>query len=266
MHLTELQSFISKFHHLWEAGYTAHLNLDTHAGQAWVGLRVQLGQVPGPGHQQPHQPPSFHRRSPSYHRRQERRRTAKAASAADHIPTAAAEENLSLVKGVNSDTTADQNSAKKAKNNIENSHEKVNNPTEEVDKTMEEKTAEKVENDIENSTEQVEGYFCDFCDFKSNWRNGLSIHLSRKHWRIEQLDGNDDGDTDEDREYDETIKYWKEGKISTVYQSFLDVNAIIEKSDLAEHEKKVEKEKVMEARKVAFGDDLYRYYPPWRAR
>ena len=142
----------------------------------------------------------------------------------------------------------------------------MNNSTEEVDKTMEEKTAEKVENDIENSTEQVEGYFCDICDFKSNWRNGLSIHLSRKHWRIEQLDGNDDGDTDEDREYDETIKYWREGKISTVYQSFLDVNSIIEKSDLAELDKKVEKEKVIEARKEAFGDDLYRYYPPWRAR
>ena len=41
---------------------------------------------------------------------------------------------------------------------------------------------------------------------------------------------------------------------------------IIKKSDLAEHEKKVDKEKVMQARKVAFGDDLYRYYPPWRAR
>ena len=80
------------------------------------------------------------------------------------------------------------------------------------------------------------------------------------------IDGNDDGDTDEDREYDETIKYWREGKISAVYQSFLDVNAIMEKSDLAEHEKKVEKEKVMKARKVVFGDDLYRYYSPWRAR
>ena len=41
---------------------------------------------------------------------------------------------------------------------------------------------------------------------------------------------------------------------------------IIKKSDFAEHEKKVEKEKVMEARKEAFGDDQYRYYPPWRAR
>ena len=45
MHGTEVYSFISKFHQLWKAGVTAHLNLDTHAGQAWVGLRVQLGQA-----------------------------------------------------------------------------------------------------------------------------------------------------------------------------------------------------------------------------
>ena len=33
----------------WEAGLSAHLILDTQAGEAWVGLRVQ--QVPGPLHQ-----------------------------------------------------------------------------------------------------------------------------------------------------------------------------------------------------------------------
>ena len=81
MNMTELQTFIFKFHQLWEAGVTAHLNLDTHAGQAWVGLRVQLGQAPGPGHEQ--RPRNFAqprtRRSPSYYRRQERRKAAKAA-------------------------------------------------------------------------------------------------------------------------------------------------------------------------------------------
>ena len=186
MHLTELQSFISKFHHLWEAGYTAHLNLDTHAGQAWVGLRVQLGQVPGPGHQQPDQPPTFHRRSPAYHRRQERRRSAKAASAAGHIPTVAAET------AVNRDETVEGNPADKVDHDIENSNYKVNNSNEQVDETMEENQAEKVEHDIQvdvdvdvnNSTEQVEGYFCDICDFKSIWKNGLIIHLSRKHRKI----------------------------------------------------------------------------------
>ena len=43
---TELDTFVLKFHQLWKAGHTAHLDLDTCAGNAWVGLRVQLGHVP----------------------------------------------------------------------------------------------------------------------------------------------------------------------------------------------------------------------------
>ena len=39
---SELDSFIGKFCQLWNNGYTAHLDVGTHAGKAWVGLRVQL--------------------------------------------------------------------------------------------------------------------------------------------------------------------------------------------------------------------------------
>ena len=52
MFIKELDTFVRKFHQLWNDGVTAHLDLDTHAGNAWVGLRVQLGQVTGPPHQQ----------------------------------------------------------------------------------------------------------------------------------------------------------------------------------------------------------------------
>ena len=56
MAVTELDSFIRKYNQLWQAGLTAHLNMDTHAGIACVGLRVQLGHdVPGPLHRQGHQ-------------------------------------------------------------------------------------------------------------------------------------------------------------------------------------------------------------------
>ena len=48
MVVKEIDSFIQKFHQLWSAGVSAHLDLDTHAGEAWVGLRVQLGH--GPAH------------------------------------------------------------------------------------------------------------------------------------------------------------------------------------------------------------------------
>ena len=36
------------FHQLWKAGDTAHLDLDTHAGQAWIGLRTPLGHFGQP--------------------------------------------------------------------------------------------------------------------------------------------------------------------------------------------------------------------------
>ena len=39
--------FIQKFKQLWQAGHIAHLDVDANAGEAWVGLRVQLGQPPG---------------------------------------------------------------------------------------------------------------------------------------------------------------------------------------------------------------------------
>ena len=84
MLVSELDTFVKKFHQLWNDGFTAHLDLDTQAGNAWVGLRVQLGQVPGPPHHwQVHPyPEEVHRNreSPSRQRRRARRAAAKAAN------------------------------------------------------------------------------------------------------------------------------------------------------------------------------------------
>ena len=81
MFITELDTFVRKFHQLWNDGLTAHLDLDTHAGNAWVGLWVQLGQVPGPPHNQVQPfPQQVHRKveSPSRQRRRARRAAARA--------------------------------------------------------------------------------------------------------------------------------------------------------------------------------------------
>ena len=72
---TELDSFIQKFYRLWYDGHTAHLDLDTCAGKAWVGLRVQLGHAPGPLHQQ-----QFHFRKKSFGPSRQRRRERRAAT------------------------------------------------------------------------------------------------------------------------------------------------------------------------------------------
>ena len=81
MSTAELDTFVQKFHQLWNAGLNAHLDLDCHAGVAWVGLRLQLGHPPGPSHHQVY-PSSVHRKSfsPSYQRRRERRTAARASN------------------------------------------------------------------------------------------------------------------------------------------------------------------------------------------
>ena len=119
-------------------------------------------------------------------------------------------------------------------------------------------TAEK---DIE--VEKDDAYYCKICDFKSNWTNGLSIHMTRKHPNIEQLDGNSTiEDLEKDEQYENTKHYWKEGYLGTVFQVFIDANKIIEESHLGSECKNAEKDKVLDARKRAFGDN-YKYFPPW---
>ena len=68
---------------LWSAGYSAHLDLDSHAGEAWVGLRVRLGPSPAHGHLHHHfRPQPFQKHeSPSRQRRRARRDAARRAQA-----------------------------------------------------------------------------------------------------------------------------------------------------------------------------------------
>ena len=82
MFVSELETFVKKFHQLWSAGHSAHLDIDSHAGRAWVGLRVQLGHDPGPLH--PPYPQPVYRRpdSPSRQRRRDRHAAARKAEEA----------------------------------------------------------------------------------------------------------------------------------------------------------------------------------------
>ena len=54
MYVKEFDSFVKKLYQLWNDGLTAHLDLDTQAGNDWAGLHVQLGHVPGHLYQQLH--------------------------------------------------------------------------------------------------------------------------------------------------------------------------------------------------------------------
>ena len=71
---TEINAFIVKFKQLWNSGFSAHLDLDSCDGKAWVGLRLNLGDAPGVG--QVHREDVSLRRtqnSPSKERRRNRR-------------------------------------------------------------------------------------------------------------------------------------------------------------------------------------------------
>ena len=67
---------------------------------------------------------------------------------------------------------------------------------------------------------------------------------------------------DEDDKYMKTVHYWEHGILGTVFQTYLDVMDVIEKSDLTEELKDLEKTKVLAARKEAFGKD-FELFPPW---
>ena len=252
MYATELNSFIHKFHQLCNAGLTAHLDLDSQAGNVWIGLRVQVGPVPPPA-RQPHVPQHQPRyRGPSYQRRQERRHAAFDASASTLSNTEQVDDKKE--ESSSSIITLDAEKADNEEQGIE------------VNLTDEASSSDgKARNNI--SAEKAGNTFhCELCDFESIWENGLKVHVSRKHRNIEQLDsGGCCDDVILDEKYMETENYWKCGKLGTIFQSYLDANEILEKSDLTEEEKVMEKNKVLEARKFAFGTD-YIYVPPWKSR
>ena len=234
----QVDSFVTKFKHLCHAGFKATLTITSSDGEASVVLTAGLGPIPPTqlqhdlrNHVQPRP------RGPAYQRRQARRQAAR---------------------------TAEQASAEQASAECDD----VQAAAEAAATVAAEEVV--VEETCEESAEQAKITFpCLICDFVSNWENGLQVHLTRKHASMEQIDGNDSyvgDDLDKDDEkYSGTSHYWKTGRLGTVYQVFIDANDIIENSDLTEESKNDEKEKILNARKTAFGPN-FGFVPPWNMK
>ena len=81
---SELNNFVAKFCQLWQAGITANLHVETHAGMAWCQVRAQLGRAPAPADCRPQAQcqPGLRRRGPAHKRRRAAARTAAAAEQA----------------------------------------------------------------------------------------------------------------------------------------------------------------------------------------
>ena len=241
---SEVDSFVTKFKHLCHTGFRATLTIEAENGEASVVLKSGLGPIQPLNVLRHHGQPS-RRRGPAYERRQERRQAAKAAGQV--LPTTVEVRDAPASKDATPEADADDVS--------EHSEDVI------ADQAVAEET---VANDSEKSTEKAESDFtCLLCDFRSNWENGLQIHMARKHCNLAQIDGNDTFTMDEieDEKYAETLHYWKTGRLGTVFQCFLNANEIIENSNLESDLKTKEKVKVLEARKLAFGNH-YRNFPP----
>ena len=255
MHVSELYSFVQKFNQLWKAGFTAHLDLDSHAGDAWVGLRLQLGQ------QSPDQyvpPPSFRTRGPSYRRRLERRRAERFQASSSPEPTVEVRE---------SGNSEAEKASTEQKDEIVDSTEEVEEIATSL-KDSESAGAHESQKLDQKDAEKANlpGYFeCPICDFSSTWNNGLKIHMSKVHTKLEQLDGSADAiTTEQDKKYVNTAHYWERGHIGIAYHSFLDATNVIDDCDeLSEEEKTQEKTKLLEARKDMFGSS-FKNFPPWK--
>ena len=255
MAVSELDSFLLKFKHLLHAGLKASLNVEAENGEAFITLKVGLGQVPPPQfHFQ--RPPSQHHRGPAYWRRQEQREAAKL------LPGPVQGNSTSQRQAPVQDGAGDDNSilddkvAEKAivadKAGLGDEHSMINH--------VAEKATENNDNSRKVPPTAEKEFRCQLCDFVSKWNNGLSIHIAKKHGKIEQLDGH--SDVCDDENYFRTRNYWSTGYLGTVYQTYLDALDLIKKSDLNESEKEKEIAKVLEARKDAFGPN-YKYNPPW---
>ena len=160
----ELKSFIQKFKQLRGAGLTAHLDLDTHAGQAWVGLRVMLNPVKIETNEKP-----YKYRSPSYFRRQERRKAARTQSAAERSQFL---DDAAKVQETKNNTNAAKATVVESSKVDENSKQSELPTTEEV----------------------VTCFRCETCNFRSEAiemrRKGNTNNLAQKILNIEQIDGN----------------------------------------------------------------------------
>ena len=69
----DIDLLVNNFKQFWKSGRSAHLDIDCHAGQAWMGLRVRLGHV----HDHDHQPEIRTRNGPSRQRRRMHRAAAR---------------------------------------------------------------------------------------------------------------------------------------------------------------------------------------------
>ena len=139
----EIDKFVRKFKDLWSSGLDAHLDIDAHAGEAWIGLRVRVGGS------SPRTKSNDSRTSPSRDRRRARRATVRQEQVVETVKEEKESNDLVSTEKVAIENVKVMENAKKeivGKDSV--TTEEVTVENEEEDNSMEivnEQTAEEVE-------------------------------------------------------------------------------------------------------------------------
>ena len=188
MIVKEIDSFVQKFHQLWSAGVSAHLDLDTHAGEAWVGLRVQLGPAPGHLHHNFRPQPFQKHANPSRQRRRARREAARRAQAEEPVEQAVTVEDAEEVSIVVDEVV---------ENAAEEQTEEANHVADEFCSNAE--YAEKIlsdENSVRFRVIVIENTFCSNIEvFKSKVRQqfiSTEVDITNQHFEISEYEKKND--------------------------------------------------------------------------
>ena len=190
MDTSELDSFVQHFKQLWLSGSSAHLDVDTCAGQAWVGLRVRLGDAPRPLHQAQHQPkvPQRSRNSPARQRRRARRlakREKDAEEASDNVSKETKQD-----KNLNETEIASKEDCEAVATKATVEEAKVD--TDEESKSESEKSVKvyltEQEKDEIKKARPSYCKLCRTCEEETDTAEDLSYHLMNNHQPQEVLE------------------------------------------------------------------------------
>ena len=157
----ELNSFVVKFKQLWKSGLNAHLDLDTSAGKAWVGLRLDLGDgLAAPRHQGAHEQKG--KDSPSKERRRERRTLLrKTGTTENHVKTEYSDEQKTTeeVDELTNDKVKELTIDGDEPKSTEDVEEFIIDKVQELPRNSDEQnTTEKVEEVVDNTVENLSNH------------------------------------------------------------------------------------------------------------
>ena len=149
-----------KFKQLWKSGLDAHLDLNTSAGKAWVGLRLQLGDAQHTQHQDGYnQHRQKSRDSPAKERRRNKRASLRELKSNEDLASASEEEesrdndNLESIEEIVEDVSINEKVTEEEKG------EEIVEHKETVEEAVHENVTEDITEEVSNGDKDMHNQF-----------------------------------------------------------------------------------------------------------